>query len=74
MPSGVQVLPLDEFVFNTEAHPLPLPGSPRDRQLQRSYLRGPDNLDLRQMNYSAEALQQASHHYRDLLPAELTAI
>jgi mannosyl-oligosaccharide alpha-1,2-mannosidase len=30
------VLPLDQWVFNTEAHPLPIWGSPADKKVSRA--------------------------------------
>jgi hypothetical protein len=34
------VLPLDQWVFNTEAHPLPIWGTPADKQVRRHGLVG----------------------------------
>lgn len=62
------MLPLDEYVFNTEAHAFPLPGSIQDVKLQRAYAEAPHGLDLEQSGYGPEALQQAIDHYRALLP------
>jgi hypothetical protein len=39
--SMVQVLPLDEWVLNTEAHPLPIQGSKRSMELQHLVLTPP---------------------------------
>ena len=36
----MQVLPLDQYVFNTEAHPLPIFGTPTERSHRKHYLKG----------------------------------
>ena len=40
---GRKVLPLDQFVFNTEAHPLPIAGSAADAAAAKFYVHGPRN-------------------------------
>ena len=65
---GVQVLPLDEYVFNTEAHPLPIAQTATERALRGSYLQGPTGIDLRGERYSPEALQRAIDYYRAAVP------
>jgi hypothetical protein len=64
----VQVLPLDEWVFNTEAHPFPLPGSRHEVDMRSTYLRAPMDLDLRAQHHSPVALQQAIDHFNAQLP------
>jgi hypothetical protein len=64
----MQVLPLDQYVFNTEAHPIPILGSDAERQLQGSYLTPPKDINLIGENFSPEALQRAVFHYRNLVP------
>lgn len=39
--STPEPLPLDQFVFNTEAHPLPILGSAADAAATKQYVRGP---------------------------------
>ena len=41
--STPELLPLDQFVLNTEAHPLPIAGSAADLAAQRFYVHGPRN-------------------------------
>ncbi|BDA50577.1 probable endoplasmic reticulum mannosyl-oligosaccharide 1,2-alpha-mannosidase at C-terminar half [Coccomyxa sp. Obi] len=41
--SSPEVLPLDQFVFNTEAHPLPIAGSAADTAAAKFYVHGPRN-------------------------------
>ena len=41
--SSPEVLPLDQFVFNTEAHPLPIAGSAADAAARKFYVHGPRN-------------------------------
>ncbi|EIE20577.1 hypothetical protein COCSUDRAFT_48568 [Coccomyxa subellipsoidea C-169] len=41
--SSPELLPLDQFVFNTEAHPLPITGSAADTAAGKFYVRGPRN-------------------------------
>ena len=41
--SSPELLPLDQFVLNTEAHPLPIAGSPADLAARRFYVHGPRN-------------------------------
>jgi len=41
--SSPELLPLDQFVFNTEAHPLPVAGSAADAAAAKFYVRGPRN-------------------------------
>lgn len=36
------VVPLDQYVFNTEAHPLPIIGSPADLAMASHYRKGPN--------------------------------
>ena len=64
----MQVLPLDEYVFNTEAHPLPIPGTRHEVDLRSSYLRAPADLDLHAQQYSPMVLQDTLDHYRAQLP------
>lgn len=64
-------MPLTEYVFNTEAHPLPFPGSERDEQLRHKYALPPQDLDLKAGNFSSEVLQQAIDFYRAQLPRDL---
>lgn len=39
--STPELLPLDQFVFNTEAHPLPILDTAADAAAARAYVRGP---------------------------------
>jgi hypothetical protein len=39
--SSPEMLPLDQFVFNTEAHPLPIAGSAADAAAAKFYVQGP---------------------------------
>lgn len=64
----LQVLPLDEYVFNTEAHPLPILNTKTERALRASYLRGPDGIDLQGERYSPEVLRRAVDFYRAAVP------
>ena len=41
--SQPELLPLDQFVFNTEAHPLPIIGSMADAEAAKWYVKGPQN-------------------------------
>ena len=41
--SQPELLPLDQFVFNTEAHPLPMMGSMADAEAVKWYVKGPRN-------------------------------
>lgn len=54
---AVQVLPLTKFVFNTEAHPLPLKTSARHAALRPKCAQPVPGVDLEAAQYSAEALQ-----------------
>ena len=69
----MQVLPLDSHIFNTEAHPLPLPHTARDKELQSKYAKGPRNIDLAAERYSPEVLSQALAHYSAILPRHVVA-
>ena len=62
----MQVLPLDQWVLNTEAHPLPIL-KPGRKDKQRSVLPVP-KVDLEGQQYSTAALQQALAFYRRRLP------
>ena len=42
-----ELLPLDQFVFNTEAHPLPIIGSMADAEAAKWYVKGPRNNSTR---------------------------
>jgi hypothetical protein len=68
---AAQVLPLTEYIFNTEAHPLPLLNSPKDQELAGKLSYAPEGIDLQGGNYSSEVLQQAIDHYRAILPRTL---
>eukprot|EP01010_Urceolus_cornutus_P003473 NODE_48_length_2735_cov_382.878258_g42_i0.p1 GENE.NODE_48_length_2735_cov_382.878258_g42_i0~~NODE_48_length_2735_cov_382.878258_g42_i0.p1 ORF type:complete len:666 (+),score=113.29 NODE_48_length_2735_cov_382.878258_g42_i0:281-2278(+) len=68
--SDESVLPLDEWVFNTEAHPFPLPGSGHEMEMRSTYLRAPTDLDLRAQRHSPVALQQAIDHFKAQLPTQ----
>ena len=57
----LQVLPLDEYVFNTEAHPLPLPGSRHGESLRSTFAHGPGS-----------GLSLSQHVHRPTLQAALT--
>jgi mannosyl-oligosaccharide alpha-1,2-mannosidase len=41
--SSPELLPLDQFVFNTEAHPFPIVGSAADMTASKYYVTGPRN-------------------------------
>ena len=41
-----ELLPLTEYVFNTEAHPLPIAGSPADAAMRSAYLQHDQGLGL----------------------------
>lgn len=41
----VQVVPLDEYVFNTEAHPLPILDSPLEQAHSQWYLPPPKHVN-----------------------------
>lgn len=41
----LQVVPLDEYVFNTEAHPLPILDSPLEREHSQWYLPPPKHVN-----------------------------
>ena len=45
--SKPELLPLDQFVFNTEAHPLPIIGSMEDAEAAKWYVKGPRNNSTR---------------------------
>ena len=45
--SKPELLPLDQFVFNTEAHPLPIIGSMADAEAAKWYVKGPRNNSTR---------------------------
>ena len=45
--SQPELLPLDQFVFNTEAHPLPIIGSMADAEAAKWYVKGPRNNSTR---------------------------
>ena len=61
--SMVQVLPLDEWVLNTEAHPLPIQGSKRSMELQHLVLTPPTGIDLEGRHYAAHLLRHVNEHY-----------
>jgi hypothetical protein len=69
--AAAQVLPLSEYIFNTEAHPFPMRNSVRDLQLARTFACAPEGMDLKGENYSAEVLQRGIDYYRALLPRSL---
>ena len=52
--SSPELLPLDQFVFNTEAHPLPIAGSAADAAASKHYVTGPGN----DSNVAAASLDQ----------------
>lgn len=66
--ADMQVLPLDEYVFNTEAHPIPILGSAAERRLRDTYLPPPKGINLIGNKFSPEVLQRAIYHYRNLVP------
>ena len=60
---GKEDLPLDQYVFNTEAHPLPMAGSVADAAAAHAYVQGPRNIGITPADMSlplAERLK-ASH-------------
>jgi hypothetical protein len=69
----VQLLPLEEFVFNTEAHPFPLAHSARENELQHLHSQGPVDVQLmrRGGTISPDTLRQAIAHYNLLLPGQV---
>lgn len=57
------VLPLDQFVFNTEAHPLPIVGSAADKALQSHYQQRPSGVGGASAdNRTVEARAQVQMH------------
>lgn len=55
--SEPELLPLDQFVFNTEAHPLPIIGSMADAEAAKRYVKGPRRNSTR-LATPAESLEQ----------------
>ena len=73
MHGCMQVLPLDEFIFNTEAHPLPLPGSKRDVELQALHSHRPEQALVMNLpdEITSTTLQLAIDFYQMVLqPSE----
>lgn len=62
---------LNQYVFNTEAHPLPLLSSTQHADLRPKFAKGPDDIDLAAAGYSPAVLQQAIAFYRAQLPRDL---
>lgn len=57
--SSPEMLPLDQFVFNTEAHPLPIAGSAADAAAAKFYVQGPRNDSAPGLAASADASTSA---------------
>lgn len=57
--SKPELLPLDQFVFNTEAHPLPIMGSMADAEAAKWYVKGPRNNSTRLASAAQDIEQRA---------------
>lgn len=63
-PWPLQVVPLEEFVFNTEAHPLPIMRSPVENNHSAWYLDPPKGLN-ETISLDSKALHSLIQQYRD---------
>lgn len=61
--SCMQVVPLDAYVFNTEAHPLPIIDSPLEKLHSVWYLNAPEGLN-NSITLESEALHQLISQFR----------
>ena len=63
----LQVLPLGEYVFNTEAHPLPLPSSVHSESLRSTFAHGPTSGLSLSGRINSTTLQAAIDFYKQQL-------
>lgn len=71
--SQPELLPLDQFVFNTEAHPLPMMGSMADAEAAKWYVKGPQNNATR-LAGPAQSIEERAQVRELLMPPITTCV
>ena len=71
--SQPELLPLDQFVFNTEAHPLPMMGSMADAEAAKWYVKGPRNNATR-LASPAQSIEERAQVRQLLMPPITTRL
>ena len=71
--SQPELLPLDQFVFNTEAHPLPMMGSMADAEAAKWYVNGPRNNATR-LASPAQSIEERAQVRQLLMPPITTGL